>query len=511
MSRVYISILLVAVFTLFQNCGTIMNGTKQRISITSLPSGADVNVDGIQVGKTPMYYEMKRNKNHFVAVGLPGHAPYETMLKKTGSGWLFGNIVFSYGGILGLGIDLMSGGVYKFEKNNIIATLDSDETSVKVEQKIPASLICPVCFSYNRFENNRCAACGSSLVDEKIKLISTADISDVVKLRDEQQTAAETKTAAGKIAAVDTVKTKTVIPVAVTEVKKTEPEEKPQEIKLPRKPLYTEPMDPKRLFVIPVADVLGSMEINTGGGSIFGVGKTDKKPYLGHLRLGLGDIAEIEVSSVGVINQLSQGTPSIPTAAFKLKILNEGKYRPAFAGAFRNSLWHSERIIDCNDRPWKFEKRIASLYFVASKTFSRIKLHSGISINDLRIRTFDGGTGLPYSPTEQEIENSDKDYFNKNIVNPFLGIQIHTVPRTILMVEFQKIANYNFDVEDPILSKDNITSEWMLISGLRYYLFNWMSLDTGVMYRGDFHGIGDAMIDAGMDINLPLTRMFTNK
>lgn len=28
---------------------------------------------------------------------------------------------------------------------------------------------------------------------------------------------------------------------------------------------------------------------------------------------------------------------------------------------------------------------------------------------------------------------------------------------------------------------------------------NWRSLDTGVRYRSDFHGIGDAQIEAGLN------------
>ncbi|MFC1553470.1 hypothetical protein ACFL7D_02440 [candidate division KSB1 bacterium] len=272
-------------------------------------------------------------------------------------------------------------------------------------------------------------------------------------------------------------------------------------------PLYDEPMDPRRLFIIPVADVLGPLEINTGGGTIFGVRKTEKRPFLGHIRFGLGGVAEIEMSTVGVVNQLTDGSPSIPTAAFKLKFLPEGKYYPALAGALRSSLWHTEDRTDDFGQLWKFEKRIATLYFVASKTFGNISVHGGLSINDLRIRTKNGNTGEMHSPTPQEAKDRDKDYYNKNIFSPFIGINAQANSRTFLMMEFEQVPKYKFEVEDPELSKENISNEWMVIAGIRYFIFNWMSLDTGVMYRGDYHGIGDAQIDAGVDINLPLTRI----
>lgn len=273
--------------------------------------------------------------------------------------------------------------------------------------------------------------------------------------------------------------------------------------------LYAKPMDPKRLFIIPVADVLGMYEINTGGGTIFGVEKTDKRPFLGHIRIGLGGVAEIEMTTIGVINQLSEGSPSIPTAAFKLKFISEDVdgWRPAIAGALRSSLWHSEIGRDEFGKSWKFQKRISTLYFVASKTFGTSSLHTGISISDLRIRTKDAVTDEIFSPNVEEIEKHDKDYINKNLFRPFIGLRVEVNPRTSLMIEGEYIAQYKFDEDNPKLTNNDIGTEFMLIAGVRFFFFNWLSMDTGVMYRSDFHGIGDALIDAGVDINLPMRKI----
>ena len=272
---------------------------------------------------------------------------------------------------------------------------------------------------------------------------------------------------------------------------------------------YNKPVDPQRLFIVPVAGVLGSMEINTGGGSLFGVSKTDKRPFLGHIRLGLGDVAEIALSTTGIINQLSDGTPSIPTAAFKLKFFSEGDKRPAFTGELRSSLWNSEVRIDEFGNSWDFQKRVSTLFFVFSKTFNKVSLHSGLSINDLRIKTLNAETGELFSPGPEK--NKDKDYINRNIFSPFAGIRVEVNPKTLLMMEIQQIPKYEFDDNNPVLSKNNISMEWMMISGIRYYILNWLSIDTGVMYRSDYNGIGDAQIDAGIDFNIPLARVFSSK
>ncbi len=264
-------------------------------------------------------------------------------------------------------------------------------------------------------------------------------------------------------------------------------------------------IDPRRLFIIPEADVLRSMEVNFGGGSAFGVKKGERQPFLGHVRLGLGDVVEIEVSTLGIINQLSDGTASITTGAFKLKFLPEGKWYPAIAGALRSSLWHTETRNTETYGSVKFQRRLSTLYFVASKTFAKASVHAGVSISDLRIRTRTISDGF-IAPAD---ENNDKDYFNKNLAGPFLGIRVEVNPKTFLMMEYEQIAKYKFDEKDPDLINGaaNISTEWLVIAGVRFFFLDWLALDTGVMYRGDYNGIGDALISAGLNINFSLPRI----
>ena len=273
-------------------------------------------------------------------------------------------------------------------------------------------------------------------------------------------------------------------------------------------PISKGPVDPRRLFVIPTADVLRSLEVNFGGGSSFGVRKTEERPFLGHMRLGLGGVAEVEVSTLGIINRLSAGSATIPSAAFKLKFLSEGKLRPAFAGALVSTLWNSEErwsetLLDYV----KFQRRLSTLYFVATKTFSQVSVHAGISINDLRIKTTTVDDEY-ISPTRAEAESSDKDYFNRNLVGGFIGVKVELNPKTKLMMELEPVAEYKFSEKDLVLTRNNIKTQWMGIAGVRFFFFDWLALDTGVMYRSDYHGIGDAQISAGLNICLSLPRIF---
>jgi len=272
-------------------------------------------------------------------------------------------------------------------------------------------------------------------------------------------------------------------------------------------------IDPRRLFVIPSAYVLRSFEFNASFGTNFGVITEEKRPFLGRTRIGLGDLAEVEISNEGIINRLSKGSPAIPTVAFKLQLLPEGRVFPAVAGALRSSLWiGEERAVDATLRAkfqlpstnLKFEKRLATLYFIASKTIGPTSFHAGLSISDLRVRTKDAGTGEPISPTAEYVKANDKDYFNKNVFTPFVGLQALVNERTMLMMELSRIAEYSFDEDVPILDENKVTTRLMGIAGVRFFFFNWMALDTGVRYRSDFHGIGDAQIEAGLNFGLSL-------
>jgi len=263
------------------------------------------------------------------------------------------------------------------------------------------------------------------------------------------------------------------------------------------------PIDPRRLFVVPVADVLRSLEINMGGGSAFGVRKEETRPFLGHIRLGLGGVAEVELSTMGIINELAEGSSSIPMAAFKIRFISEGKLRPSVAAALQSSLWDTEErdgIVPYGTV--KFQKRLSTLYFVASKTFEKVSMHAGLSVSDLRIRTLEAND-TPISPAS----GATKDYFNKNLFGPFIGLRIELNPKTFLMMEAEQIASYEFDETIPFVSEDDINVEWMGITGVRFFFFDWLALDTGVMYRSDYHGIGDAHIQAGLNVSLSLPRV----
>ncbi|MFH1771435.1 MAG: PEGA domain-containing protein [Candidatus Omnitrophota bacterium] len=123
----YISIITLVMFVFVSGCATIMQGTTQGVGISSTPTGADVTVDNIEKGKTPIVVELKRKDNHFVKIKMDGYLPYETTFTRSTSGWVWGNLAF--GGLIGLAVDAISGGIYKLTPTEINAVLQANNQS----------------------------------------------------------------------------------------------------------------------------------------------------------------------------------------------------------------------------------------------------------------------------------------------------------------------------------------------------------------------------------------------
>lgn len=111
-------------------CATIMTGTSQPFTVNSNIHKAKVYIDDKYVGETPLALEkLSTKKNHIIRIEADGYMPVTEVIKKETSGWVWGNILL--GGLIGLGIDMATGGLYVFEKDNMTGNL------VKIQELEP--------------------------------------------------------------------------------------------------------------------------------------------------------------------------------------------------------------------------------------------------------------------------------------------------------------------------------------------------------------------------------------
>ena len=86
---------------------------------------AEVIVDNQSYGITPVSAKLRRKDNHHLQIKLEGYQPYEVMLTRQTSGWVFGNILFGPGVLIGIAVDAISGAMYSLRPDQVSADLQT--------------------------------------------------------------------------------------------------------------------------------------------------------------------------------------------------------------------------------------------------------------------------------------------------------------------------------------------------------------------------------------------------
>ncbi len=272
----------------------------------------------------------------------------------------------------------------------------------------------------------------------------------------------------------------------------------------------SDPMDPSRLFNIPTAEVLKSRDVSLMGAGAFNMNLNNS--LFGTIGIGLGNIAEVEFSSTGLANNIAQGKTTVTTSSFKIKLIPDNflgwQYFPRVAIAFRSLTdWkdmHSDEavinanreFVDKNISTIHYNTRFTVLYGVASLPFNRFSLHGGLSLHDIRIKN----TNILYWDSFYE----DPYETQANVYGGFLGICINTNDQSRLMFEVESAPTWTFDEEIEQVRIDNVI---LAIGGVRFFFTNWLSIDTGVWYQGNYKGIADTQIKLGINLFVPGSRL----
>ena len=103
------------------SCASIFTGTTDTVSFNSTPSGAQVLINGVQIGVTPLTTSVAKSTSTSVVIRKEGYADYQFVLQTSMEPWFFGNIIL--GGLIGSLTDVASGAVNQYEPNAYFTTL----------------------------------------------------------------------------------------------------------------------------------------------------------------------------------------------------------------------------------------------------------------------------------------------------------------------------------------------------------------------------------------------------
>lgn len=107
-------------------CASIIHGTTQDVQISSSPNEAEIWIDTAKVGTTPTKVELKRKGEYLVTIKKAGYKESTIKIEHQASAWIIGNIIF--GGIIGCGIDFLTGGAYDLSSDTLDVSLTKLES-----------------------------------------------------------------------------------------------------------------------------------------------------------------------------------------------------------------------------------------------------------------------------------------------------------------------------------------------------------------------------------------------
>jgi hypothetical protein len=129
LKQIQIYVVCLIVLTTTQSCATLFTGTKDTVYIQSQPTGAKIEINGMEVGTTPTSLQLKRKDNPVILLKKEGY--HNKMFSPTKA---FNNVaIVNLGNLLGWVIDVSTGAINVYDKKTYDIKLDS----IEKKQPIP--------------------------------------------------------------------------------------------------------------------------------------------------------------------------------------------------------------------------------------------------------------------------------------------------------------------------------------------------------------------------------------
>ncbi|MCH7721711.1 MAG: hypothetical protein IIA49_10980 [Bacteroidetes bacterium] len=257
-----------------------------------------------------------------------------------------------------------------------------------------------------------------------------------------------------------------------------------------------------RIFSVPSSKIMNSLDLSFFLGGSFGF--ADNTGVLGNIGLGLGGYGDVEISSESLLGSMIDSKESFTNIGMKVKILSEGEKFPALAiGIKTNNEWNSSRndselirthqggLYASGLRTANYDSRMTSVYAAIGKTFiSGLTLNAGINLSDLRYKN----VYVVFNEGNSSFVQEDQE--RETVINFFGGFEYPLNERTILMFELQSYPYLKVNTLDGTLSSSR---RIVSVAGLRFFISNWLLVDSGIRYQDNYSGLAEAEIRLGLN------------
>lgn len=137
--QTFLAMFILALSSIVSGCATIVHlGGDEELNVSSEPAGAKVVIDGTERGVTPLAATVERKKDHAVVLTKEGFEENQSRVESHLSWWVAGNVIL--GGLVGILVDVLSGGGYTIEPDAVAVTLKPTQGLVTSEAPSLSSL-----------------------------------------------------------------------------------------------------------------------------------------------------------------------------------------------------------------------------------------------------------------------------------------------------------------------------------------------------------------------------------
>jgi hypothetical protein len=122
MKKLISCVVLFSLLFLLSSCATIFKGTNQEVAFRSDPQKAEVWVNGLKIGETPVSIKLESKKTYQIEFRKEGYkAVQKTISNHVGAGWVILDVVC---GLVPVIVDAATGAWYSLDQKNVDAVME---------------------------------------------------------------------------------------------------------------------------------------------------------------------------------------------------------------------------------------------------------------------------------------------------------------------------------------------------------------------------------------------------
>jgi uncharacterized protein YceK len=124
MKRMITIIVLTTFVITLSGCATIFDGRIDTVKTSSNPSGAEVYLNGVKIGTTPVNIDLKKKGEYTILIKKEGYKDQIfKVTNKVGVGWIVLDVLMGFVPVI---VDAVTGSWYVLNKKNFNAQLEKN-------------------------------------------------------------------------------------------------------------------------------------------------------------------------------------------------------------------------------------------------------------------------------------------------------------------------------------------------------------------------------------------------